>query len=212
MTRQLPDPIRHAPTAKGEARRERLLDAAADAFLSRGYAGTSTQMIVGEAGGSVATLYQMFGNKEGLLIAVLQREFERMQTRVFPATLYELPIDQALYAIAYELLAYSGLPRSVDLYRLLLAEAPRVERITEYLGRQLASQLYDPLECCLRQACERGELSIDEPARAARMLGTLIQGVSHDVRLAGGYPDGPSDEDVATCQYGIDAFLRAFRA
>ena len=49
---------RFAPTLKGEARRQRLLETAADAFLEFGYADVSMQEIVRQAGGSASTAYQ----------------------------------------------------------------------------------------------------------------------------------------------------------
>ena len=86
---------RFAPTLKGEARRQRLLETAADAFLEFGYADVSMQEIVRQAGGSASTAYQLFGNKEGLLIAVLQRELEQLRHQVFPEDVFALPVSEA---------------------------------------------------------------------------------------------------------------------
>ena len=71
---------------KGEASRERILDAAIALFSERGYAGTGVHEIARRAGIEKAALYWHFGSKEGLLAAVLDRmdaEFiERIQRRV----------------------------------------------------------------------------------------------------------------------------------
>lgn len=211
MTQATIDHERHAPTRKGEARRTRLLETAAESFLRVGYAETSMQKIVSEAGGSAATVYQLFGNKEGLLIAVLQREFEHMQTHVFPEVAPDLPAAQALGALAERLLHYSVQPRSAGFYRLLMSEGHRLEQIVVFLRRQIAEQIHEPIERCLRHACERGELVIAEPAPAARMLGYLMHGITHEARITGGYAQGPTAEDLAACRYCIDTFLRAFR-
>jgi TetR/AcrR family transcriptional repressor of mexJK operon len=202
---------REAPTQKGKARRLRLLEKAADAFLELGYAEASMQMIVRQTGGSASTAYQLFGNKEGLLIAVLQRELEQLRADVFPETLCALPVLEALTAISQRLLAYCVRQRSVGFYRLVMSESHRLDQIAHYLREAAALQIVDPLERCLRAACARGELAIAEPAQAALMLGHLINGIAHEARLDGGYPDGPPERDLAACRYGITAFLRAFQ-
>jgi AcrR family transcriptional regulator len=58
---------------KGEASRERILDAAVQLFSERGYAGTGVQDIARAAGIEKAALYWHFGSKAGLLAAVLDR-------------------------------------------------------------------------------------------------------------------------------------------
>ncbi|HWU69582.1 MAG TPA: helix-turn-helix domain-containing protein, partial [Stenotrophobium sp.] len=58
---------REAPaTRRGAARREALLHAAREVFLEKGYVAASVEDVVGRVGGSKATLYSYFGNKEGL--------------------------------------------------------------------------------------------------------------------------------------------------
>ena len=211
MSDNQPNDPRHAPTLKGKARRLRLLEKAADAFLELGYAEASMQMIVRETGGSASTAYQLFGNKEGLLIAVLQRELEHMRSEVFPESLFDLPVVEALTKIAERLVAYCVQQRSVRVYRLVMSESHRQEQIADYLRQQVALQIVDPLECCLRAACARGELTVAEPAQAALMLSHLINGIAHEARLGGGYADGPSERDLAACRYGVKAFMRAFQ-
>jgi AcrR family transcriptional regulator len=71
---------------KGEASRERILEAALELFSERGYAATGVHEIARRAGIEKAALYWHFGSKEGLLAAVMDRtdaEFvERIQKRV----------------------------------------------------------------------------------------------------------------------------------
>jgi len=54
----------------GENRRA-MLEAARHMFLARGYAATTVSAIAGEAGVSVETVYKAFGNKPGLVKAVV---------------------------------------------------------------------------------------------------------------------------------------------
>ena len=54
------------PAGRGASRRRAILDAAAALFLERGFADTSVGDVVKRSGGSLATLYSLFGSKEGL--------------------------------------------------------------------------------------------------------------------------------------------------
>jgi AcrR family transcriptional regulator len=54
--------------------RERLLKAAADLFCRQGINATGVDSVVDAAGTAKATLYKIFGSKEGLVEAVLDRE------------------------------------------------------------------------------------------------------------------------------------------
>lgn len=209
------DPIESTPralTTKGEARRLRLLEAATQALLEYGYAQTSIHRIVQQAGGSAATAYQLFGNKEGLLAAVLQHELDKMHATVFPDALPEQPVGPALHDLAVRLLTYAVLPQSVAMHRLLVAECHRMPLLAASLQRAVDTQIHEPLEQCLRLACERGELKIDDLRQAALTLGNMINGIAFHARLAGGYADGPPADHLATCHYGVNMLLHAYGA
>ena len=58
------------PTKRGHERCVALLVSATDLFLERGYDAVSLDDIVQHAGGSKASIYKYFGNKEGLFKAI----------------------------------------------------------------------------------------------------------------------------------------------
>ena len=59
------------------ARREQLIAVAEQLFLQHGFANTSVNAIVRDAGGSLATLYAEFGSKEALFESVLSERAAR---------------------------------------------------------------------------------------------------------------------------------------
>lgn len=61
--------------AAEQCRRERILDAAEQAFAEHGFAGASLRHIVLEAQVNLATVYYYFQSKNGLMEAVLKRRF-----------------------------------------------------------------------------------------------------------------------------------------
>lgn len=58
------------PTKRGHERCVALLVSATELFLERGYDAVSLDDIVQHAGGSKASIYKYFGNKEGLFKAI----------------------------------------------------------------------------------------------------------------------------------------------
>ena len=63
---------------RGQKRREAILEAATDAFLQHGYDGTTLDMIITKAGGSRRSLYDYFGDKQGLFGAVIRYHADKL--------------------------------------------------------------------------------------------------------------------------------------
>ncbi|GGR39491.1 AcrR family transcriptional regulator [Nocardioides luteus] len=102
--------------------RDQILAAAAELFVSRGYAGTTTREIADGAGLRQASIYYHFGSKEEILAALLERS---VQARVEQAGKIEAGMDSvapdaALYALAVsDMSALVAMPYNIGmLYRL----------------------------------------------------------------------------------------------
>lgn len=76
-------------TVRGEATHERLLTAARDVLLERGFAKTSTRAVAEQAGVPLSLVHYHFRSKQGLLIDVLERENELLLER--QRELYDAP-------------------------------------------------------------------------------------------------------------------------
>lgn len=68
-----------APTARGRRRRRSIIDAAAELFAQRGFHATGIDDIGAAAGITGPGIYRHFAAKEDLLIAVLDRMWERLR-------------------------------------------------------------------------------------------------------------------------------------
>jgi AcrR family transcriptional regulator len=75
--------------ARGEATRERVLAAARDVLLERGFAQTSTRAVAERADVRLSLVHYHFGSKQRLLIEVLERENELLLDR--QRELYAMP-------------------------------------------------------------------------------------------------------------------------
>jgi AcrR family transcriptional regulator len=73
---------------KGQATRDRIVQAARDVLVEHGHAGTSTRAVAEAAGVNLSQVHYHFGGRHGLLIEVLNRENEALlarQTALFSA-------------------------------------------------------------------------------------------------------------------------------
>jgi AcrR family transcriptional regulator len=66
---------------RGEATRERVLTAARDVLLERGFAQTSTRAVAERADVRLSLVHYHFGSKQRLLVEVLERENEQLLER-----------------------------------------------------------------------------------------------------------------------------------
>ena len=110
------------PDADDTRTRERLLRAAVHVFDRKGYAAASVREIVERAGVTKPVLYYHFGNKEGLLVAVLNEGARRFAAAIGhaaerPGTTRErlMALGEALFALFQENLPAVRLAHSLFL-------------------------------------------------------------------------------------------------
>ena len=105
----------------GAQRREQLLDVGCMLFAERGFDGTSVEEVALRAGVSKPVVYEHFGGKEGLYVAVVEREVQRLLGGFTAALTGDHPrrlLEQATLA----LLTY--VDRHSDGFRILVRESP----------------------------------------------------------------------------------------
>lgn len=106
--------------------KDRILSAALEEFSTRGYEAASTNAIAAKAGVAKGLVFHHFGSKEALLLALFEREVERMTAAVFdaprpqPADLFE-----RLYRLTLRKLEVAQEhPLTAEFLVIALSEAP----------------------------------------------------------------------------------------
>ena len=120
--------------------RDRILDAAFEAFQEQGYAATSTLEIATRARVSKRELYVLVGNKQQMLIAAIGERAKRLQAPADMPTVHDrATLAQVLTALGIQLVREVSDPAVVAIFRLAIAEAvqaPEVARTLDLVGRE----------------------------------------------------------------------------
>lgn len=196
-----------AMTPRGEARRERLLDAARDIFLEQGYASASVNEIVARAGGSLATLYKQFGNKEGLFMAAMERHVATAWAVIEEGKRSQQAPEQVLFELARRMLELIFQPAVIRLVRGLAFEAERAPALGELFLTRGPDRTRRELADYLRGQVACGRLAIDDPREAAGMFVGMLVGEWHiDALLGRDTALQPAQRD-ARARHCVDMFL-----
>jgi AcrR family transcriptional regulator len=162
------------------ARREQLIAVAEQLFLQHGFANTSVNAIVREAGGSLATLYAEFGSKEALFESVLSERAARFFPEEQSAPRQALDAQAELRALATHMLKRMLSDDGLAVYRIAVHEAPRFPALRKALLEVGMPGLLDRTARYLRGLADRGALTIGESGEAAQLAASqfiaLVQG------------------------------------
>jgi TetR/AcrR family transcriptional regulator, mexJK operon transcriptional repressor len=102
-------------------KREEVLDIASETFLSKGYDGTSINVMAREAGISKESIYRYFGSKEDLFLAVVERELEVYKQGMLDTVSHYQgkSLKEALFSVAESTLSVASNDRTLALRRLV---------------------------------------------------------------------------------------------
>jgi TetR/AcrR family transcriptional repressor of mexJK operon len=161
------------------AQRQAILRAAMEVFLERGYANASIDAIVARAGGSKATVYALFGNKEGLLTALVAQSAESLAASV-DALSTDALLEESLGAIGHSYLNLILQPKRVALYRLVAGESGRSPHLGDIFYRTGPQAVTTRVAEFFRAAAARGQLQTDDPEQLAHFFIHALRGDHHN--------------------------------
>ena len=200
---------RQQKSTEESAVRERILEAAFEAFMKSGYAAASTLEIASRARVSKRELYSLVGNKQKILIACIA---ERSRQRLTVPAELPVPRDretlgQILAAFGKQLVREVSDPVVIAVFRLAIAEvaqAPEVGRALESIGRETTRAA---LRKIMSQAQEAGLLEGRPAELAEQFAGLLWRDLLVGLLLGVTERPGPS-EIAARARDAAAAFLR----
>lgn len=201
---------RPATSARRDARRRAMLEAAAELFVEKGYGATGLTDVVKRSGGSLATLYGMFGNKAGLFKAIVEDRCLQI-TAVFEDAEFERrPPREALMAYARRFFTLLMGRDAVMVIRLIIAEGGQFPELAPLFVASGPEPAMARVADFLRRQTGRGALRVENPAQAAEQFCQMVQGI-HYLRAVCGLPVALSPEETERHLDGaVSMFLRAY--
>lgn len=198
------------PRLDRDARREAILDIAAEVFLTEGYDAASMSTIASKVGGSKSTLYNYFKSKEEIFQAHIERYCDWQREAMFSLLDDGGDLKTALTHVGRRYLTNVLSDRNMRHFRLITAAAertPDLGRAFYEAGPMRGAQI---LGDYLARAKADGRIHAEDPLAAAHQFIGLCQNRLLKARLVN-YVGEPSLAEVdAEVQAAVATFLAAF--
>lgn len=198
------------PMPRREARRSAIIEAAAALFSGRGYGATSLSDVVKLSGGSLATLYDLFGNKQGLFRALIEDRCRKGFEALYHEDVDDLPPREGLSRIGGGFFRMIHSPTAIAMYRMIISEGAQIPELPVLFYESGPSASHARMARWFEERDRRGQLRVPDPVRASIDFCGLLCAQSQ-MRLLIGLPVPLSDEDIdRRVVHVVDLILRAY--
>ncbi|WP_442612359.1 TetR/AcrR family transcriptional regulator [Parasphingopyxis sp.] len=195
-----------------ERKTEAILDAARAAFFGEGYTAASIERIAEHAGVSKVTIYKRFGDKPGLLEALVRRQARHMTEAISEANRDAPTLEAQLVNFGFTLMSFLLDESHFYFDSMLAIEKERHPDATKRFFDAGPGTMRSELTAILKAAHERGDLHLANAQRAAEDLLSLWKGFN-EMEIRFGVATAPGPTHIRRhVKHGVDVFLRAYRA
>lgn len=174
--------------------REKLIKAARQAFATRGFADSSMDELTAQAGLTRGALYHHFGDKKGLLQAVVAQIDGEMMARL-AAILESAPT--AWDGFVDESVAYLMMATEPEIQRIMLLDGPAA--LGDPSRWQMQNACIRSTERSLEKLIEEGTIRAVDPLATARLVNGALLGAALWIAHA--------DDPQAVSKQAVDSFV-----
>jgi TetR/AcrR family transcriptional regulator, mexJK operon transcriptional repressor len=175
-----------------DPKEEKILAAAAEAFLAFGYAGTSMDIVAQRARASKTTLYTRFASKEELFAATISAYCIHHGMEIQLEEMLRQAPDKVLCRIGRNFVDLILSPEAVRMEQIITGEAPRFPEVARIFHEAGPQRTIAVVARYLSEANARGQLSVSDPEFAARQFLMSLKAPSCEQMLA--LPPMPVEE------------------
>ena len=197
------------PNTAGEKRRKAIIEAAYSLFIEKGYASVSVDEIIRVSKGSKSSLYKFFGNKEGILKAVIEslaEEFLREIHLEFPSA---KTTRETLNRIGMVFADLALSDKAINQHRHAVSYAKAFPDLAKLWYESGPKSTMDGFAGFLEKETAAGRLRIADPARAAWFFLGMI--IFHDnMRRLVCLPPSKRSELKKMVSEAVEVFLAAY--
>ncbi|NDK38622.1 TetR/AcrR family transcriptional regulator [Pseudoxanthomonas gei] len=192
---------------RGELRVERFLDAATEVFTEKGYQHARLSEIVARAGGSLATLYRVFGDKEGLAHAIIRRRLQDLSARLQDLNLSGLSPEDALQQAAERIAEGMCTAESVVIHRIVIGEGQSFPGMRDWFFDHAVAAVRTSLADYFEQEMAAGRLKLASSSLAASQFFMMLFG-DLVIRVSSGNLKEPDPQELRSyAQNAVQLFL-----
>ncbi|MFC9283530.1 TetR/AcrR family transcriptional regulator [Streptomyces collinus] len=191
-----------------------IMDAATQAFLAKGYSGTSMDDIAKLAAVSKQTVYKHFADKEKLFAEIVLATTGQIEAMVnlvagIPADADRL--EENLTRLAGRFLTALTQPEVLRLRRLVIANADAFPELGASWYEQGFERVLATLALTFGRLADEGLLRVDDPLLAAHHFSGLLLWIPVNKAMFHGGPRHTQAELDHYATAGVAAFLAAYR-
>ncbi|WP_395019295.1 TetR/AcrR family transcriptional regulator [Dongia sp.] len=201
-----------APSAgRRPEKTEAILDAAGQLFREHGYGAVSMDQIAREAGVSKATVYAHFESKDRLFASMVHNACRVYAEGLMPALTEMEDVREALTQICREIERFLLAPKTLGIYRVIIAEGPRFPELVQAFVEAGPLPFRKMLAAFFEANNRRGTLDVPNPRLAAHQLIWLVRGPLYLQRmldLGDLVKDEPSADDVVAG--AVEMFMKGY--
>ena len=146
-------------TEKDRKRYELIVKTALELFLKNGYDKTSLSDIVAISGGSLASIYTFFENKEGLFKAIIEQEIDELISEIDEKIDFKISHSLEEFLTKFATIIFSIICRKkkISLGRIMMSEGPKDGGL---LSRAFLDQILNKIDLVLINFLERDEIKV----------------------------------------------------
>lgn len=188
-----------------DRRKRAIIDAARSLFVEQGFERTTLGEIVERAGGSLATVYKVFGNKDGLLEAVVFEKAASAELIIQHAFAQGGSPSEVLHRVAQGLRTHFLDPEVVALVRIVIARSVQDVDFARNFFERTAKRDHASLKTLFAYWQDLGIPMTGTPDMLSDMFLDLFFSDVHTDAISHGAGLDPSAERLRT---RIDFFIR----
>ena len=156
--------------ARAAERRQAIIDAALEEFISRGFTATRLDDVAKRAGVAKGTIYLHFKDKESMFEELIRTALVPLIGRLHAPPPIGGSVRDAVEGFARTFIAEVASTKRGDIVRLIVAEGPRFPSIADFYYREVVSRGLAGMRALIELGVARGEITHKELARFPQIL------------------------------------------
>lgn len=199
------------PRKTAPPKREAIFEAAWRVFLQHGYERATMDEVAARAGVSKRTVYDHFMSKERLFGAIVRRRRDEMLAGLSGGELDERDPEATLVHFATSHLTMAMSLRVLELYRVVVAEAPRLREPASIMFEAGLDRVLTLLAAYLSKLVKSGVLRAENPRQSAEGFIGLLAGMPTTRALMRVAAPSSSRQIAAQARFAVRVFLDGAR-